>query len=147
MEAPEDEIAAVEGVGPTIARSVCEFFANERNRSPIEKLRSAGVDFGRVERPTLPQTLGGMSIVVTGTLENLSREAAEEAVKQRGGKAPGSVSKKTTAVVVGESPGAAKLSKAEELGVPILDEAAFGRLLETGELPAAPPDDDPPAAP
>jgi DNA ligase (NAD+) len=135
LAAPEDEVAAVEGVGPTIARSVCEFFANERNTAPIEKLRAAGVDFGRVERPTLPQTLDGMSIVVTGTLEALSREAAEEAIKQRGGKAPGSVSKKTTAVVVGDSPGAAKLSKAEELGVPILDEAAFSELLETGELP------------
>jgi DNA ligase (NAD+) len=135
MEAPEDEIAAVEAVGPTIAKSVHEFFANERNREPIEKLRSAGVDFGRVERPTVAQTLEGMSIVVTGTLEHLSRELAEEAIKQRGGKAPGSVSKKTTAVVVGESPGAAKLTKAEELGVPILDEAAFTRLLETGRLP------------
>jgi DNA ligase (NAD+) len=76
-----------------------------------------------------------MSVVVTGTLEGWSREEAEEAVKSRGGKSPGSVSKKTTAVVVGESPGAAKLSKAEELGVPVLDEAAFARLLETGELP------------
>jgi DNA ligase (NAD+) len=73
--------------------------------------------------------------VVTGTLEHLSREQAEEAIKQRGGKAPGSVSKKTTAVVVGESPGAAKLTKAEELGVPILDEAAFQDLLESGGLP------------
>jgi DNA ligase (NAD+) len=136
MEAPEEEIAAVEGVGPTIARSVSEFFANERNRAPIDKLRAAGVDLGRVDRPTVAQTLEGMSIVVTGTLDSLSREAAEEAIKERGGKAPGCVSKKTTAVVVGEGPGAAKLSKAEELGVPILDEAAFTTLLETGELPA-----------
>ncbi len=83
----------------------------------------------------MPQTLNGMSIVVTGTLEALSREAAEQAIKERGGKTPGSVSKKTTAVVVGESPGAAKMSKAEELGVPILDEAGFRRLLDTGELP------------
>jgi DNA ligase (NAD+) len=135
LDAPEEEIAAVEGVGPTIARSVHEFLANERNRAVIEKLRAAGVDFGKVERPTLPQNLEGMSIVVTGTLEGLSREAAEEAIKARGGKAPGSVSKKTTAVVVGEGPGAAKLSKAEELGVPILDEAGFARLLESGELP------------
>jgi DNA ligase (NAD+) len=135
MDAPEDEIAAVEGVGPTIAKSVHEFFANDRNRAPIEKLRAAGVDLGKVERPTVAQTLEGMSIVVTGTLEHLSREQAEEAIKQRGGKAPGSVSKKTTAVVVGESPGAAKLTKAEELGVPILDEAAFQDLLESGGLP------------
>ncbi len=137
MDAPEDEIAAVEAVGPTIAKSVHEFFANERNRAPIEKLRTAGVDFGRVDRPTVAQTLAGMSVVVTGTLDGLSREAAEEAIKARGGKTPGGVSKKTTAVVVGESPGAAKRGKAEELGVPILDEAGFLHLLETGELPSS----------
>jgi DNA ligase (NAD+) len=135
LEAPEEEIAAVEGVGPVIARSVAEFLTADRNRAVIEKLRAAGVDFGKVERPTLPQNLEGKSVVITGTLEEMSREEAEEAVKARGGKAPGSVSKKTTAVVVGESPGAAKLTKAEELGVPILDEAAFRRFLETGELP------------
>ena len=87
------------------------------------------------EAPSLPQVLEGKSIVVTGTLEAMSREDAEEAIKARGGKAPGSVSKKTTAVVVGEAPGAAKLTKAEELGVPILDEPAFLTLLETGDLP------------
>jgi DNA ligase (NAD+) len=83
----------------------------------------------------VPQVLAGASIVVTGTLEGWSREVAEEAIKARGGKAPGSVSKKTTAVVVGAEPGAAKLTKAQELGVPILDEAAFAHLLETGQLP------------
>ena len=92
----------------------------------------------RVEGPAAPdepQTLAGMSVVVTGTLEGWSREAAEEAIKVRGGKAPSSVSKKTTAVVVGDGPGAAKLTKAQELNVPILDEPAFLQLLETGELP------------
>ena len=82
--------------------------------------------------PDVPQTLAGMSVVVTGTLETLSRERAEEAVKERGGKAPGSVSKKTDYVVIGEGPGAAKVNKANELGIPMLDEAAFLRLLETG---------------
>jgi DNA ligase (NAD+) len=135
MEASEEEIAAVEGIGPTIAHSIHEFFAVDRNRQVIEKLRAAGVDFGRVEAPTVPQTLEGKSIVVTGTLEGFSRELAEEAITSRGGKAPGSVSKKTTAVVVGEAPGAAKRTKAEELGVPILDEAGFRHLLETGQLP------------
>jgi DNA ligase (NAD+) len=76
-------------------------------------------------------------VVVTGTLEGFSRDAATEAIKARGGKSPGSVSKKTTAVVVGEEPGASKLTKAEELGVPVLDEAAFRHLLDTGELPQA----------
>jgi DNA ligase (NAD+) len=73
--------------------------------------------------------------VVTGTLEGFSREQAEEAITERGGKSPGSVSKKTTAVVVGEAPGQAKVAKAEELGIPVLDQAAFEHLLETGELP------------
>jgi DNA ligase (NAD+) len=135
LEATEEQIADVEGIGPTIAGSVHEFFQSDHNRAVIERLRAAGVNFQGPAAPTVEQTLTGMSVVVTGTLESYSRESAEDAVKARGGKAPGSVSKKTTAVVVGEGPGAAKLSKAEELGVPILDEAAFERLLQTGELP------------
>ena len=83
----------------------------------------------------MPQVLAGKSVVVTGTLDGFSREGAEEAIVARGGKSPGSVSKKTTAVVVGREPGAAKLTKAEELGVPILDEAGFVRLLEDGQVP------------
>ena len=75
--------------------------------------------------------------MVTGTLEGFNREEAEAAVKDRGGKSPGSVSKKTTAVVVGAEPGAAKVTKATELGVPVLDEVGFRHLLETGELPPA----------
>jgi DNA ligase (NAD+) len=134
-EASADELGAVDGVGPKIAASVAEFFSLPRNLEVVEKLRAAGVDLGKVEAPTLPQVLAGSSVVVTGTLDGMSREAAEEAVKARGGKAPGSVSKKTTAVVVGREPGAAKVNKAEELGIPVLDEAAFASLLETGELP------------
>jgi len=114
---------------------VRRFFDLPRNREVIERLRSAGLNFSGPSQPSLPQTLAGMSIVVTGTLKGFSREEAEAAIKARGGKAPGSVSKKTTALVAGEAPGAAKLSKATELGVPILDEAAFARLLETGEMP------------
>ncbi len=142
LDAGEEEIAAVEGIGPIIARSVSAFFANERNRAVVEKLRAAGVDLGRVEEPTEPQVLVGMSVVVTGTLEGHSREGAEEAIKARGGKAPGSVSKKTTAVVVGEGPGQAKLTRAEALGIPILDEAGFDHLLATGMLPATPGSDE-----
>ena len=134
LDADEERIATTEGVGPVIAASVKQWTSIETNRHLIERLRTAGVDFGRVDLPTLAQNLVGLSIVVTGTLEGFSREGAEEAITGRGGKSPGSVSKKTTAVVVGESPGAAKLTKAEELGVPILDEAAFVHLLETGEL-------------
>jgi DNA ligase (NAD+) len=130
--ASEDEIAAAEGVGPTIARSVREFFADERNRALVDRLRQAGLNFQGPAAPDVPQNLAGKSIVVTGTLEGWSREAAEEAIKSRGGKAPSSVSKKTDYVVIGAGPGAAKFSKAQELNVPILDEAAFARLLDTG---------------
>jgi DNA ligase (NAD+) len=137
LDADEEQIAATEGVGPVIASSVKQWTSLDTNRRLIERLRTAGVDFGRVDLPTLPQNLVGRSIVVTGTLEGFSRDGAEEAIVGRGGKSPGSVSKKTTAVVVGEAPGAAKLTKAEELGVPILDEAGFVHLLETGELPGS----------
>jgi DNA ligase (NAD+) len=137
MAAGADDMAAIAGIGPVIAASVHEFFATERNREVVEKLRAAGVNFEGPVAPSLPQVLAGLSIVVTGTLEEWSREAAEEAIKGRGGKSPGSVSKKTTALVAGQEPGQAKLSKAQELGVPVLDEAQFARLLETGELPPA----------
>ncbi len=138
VAASEEELAATEGVGPVIAASVAGFFALERNREVVEKLRAAGVDFGRVEAPALPQVLAGRSVVVTGTLPGYSREAAEEAVKARGGKAPGSVSSRTTALVAGAEPGQAKLTRAAELGIPVLDQAGFEHLLETGELPDLP---------
>jgi DNA ligase (NAD+) len=137
MAASVDELTAIEGLGPIIAQSVHAFFADEGHRQLVERLRAAGLNFEGPAAPNLPQTLVGLSVVVTGTLEGWSRESVEEAIKGRGGKAPGSVSKKTTAVVVGEGPGAAKLAKAQELGVPILDEAGFAHLLETGEMPAA----------
>jgi DNA ligase (NAD+) len=135
LEASEDEMAAVEGVGPVIAASVRQFFDLERNRTVVERLRTAGLNFEGPGGPALPQVLTGRSVVVTGTLERWSREDAEDAIKARGGKAPGSVSKKTTAVVAGSEPGAAKLTKAQELGVPVLDEAAFADLLDRGRLP------------
>jgi DNA ligase (NAD+) len=133
LDASEEELAAAEGVGQVIAASVREFFDNPANRVEVERLREIGVNVEGPAAPTEPQVLAGKSIVVTGTLPGFSREAAEEAIKARGGKSPGSVSKKTDYVVVGEAPGAAKLSKAEELGIPILDEPAFRRLLETGD--------------
>jgi DNA ligase (NAD+) len=135
MAASPEELAAVDGVGPKIAASVHQFLALPANRVVIDKLRRAGVNFEGPAAPSVPQILTGQSVVVTGTLEGWSREEAEAAIKARGGKAPGSVSKRTTAVVLGEAPGASKLAQARELGVPILDEAAFARLLETGELP------------
>jgi DNA ligase (NAD+) len=136
MSATEADLATTEGVGPTIAASIVRWFAVPANRDMIEKLRAAGVDFGNVEVSRLPQVLAGKAVVVTGTLEGFSRDEAEAAIKGRGGKSPGSVSVKTFAVVVGADPGASKLTKANDLGVPVLDEAAFGELLETGELPS-----------
>lgn len=134
MAAPVEEMAAIEGIGPVIAASAGQFFSLDNNRDVIERLRAAGVNFAGIDGPSLPQVLAGASIVVTGTLSQWSREGAEDAIKARGGKAPGSVSKKTTALVVGAEPGSAKLARAQELGVPILDEAGFARLLETGTL-------------
>ena len=83
----------------------------------------------------MPQTLEGRTVVVTGTLAGFNREETAEAITSRGGKSPGSVSKKTFALVVGDSAGASKLTKAESLEVPIIDEPEFVRLLDTGELP------------
>jgi DNA ligase (NAD+) len=134
MAATEEELAEVEGIGPTIAASVHSFFANAPNRELIERLRAAGLNFAGPTALEAPQVLTGRSIVVTGTLAGWSRETAEDAIKARGGKAPGSVSKRTDAVVAGAEPGHAKLTKAEELNVPILDEAGFAHLLETGEV-------------
>jgi DNA ligase (NAD+) len=135
LDASVDEIAAVEGIGPIIAQSVHEWFADERNRAIVGKLRAAGVNFAGPEKADVAPTLAGTSVVVTGTLAGFTRDEVEATIKAHGGRSPGSVSKKTTAVVVGEGPGASKLSKAEELGVPVLDEAGFVHLLETGELP------------
>ncbi len=135
MTAPEDEIAGIEGIGPVIAASITRFFSLPRNRQVIDRLREAGLNFEGPSAPALAQTLIGKSIVVTGTLQRWSREESEAAIKARGGKAPGSVSQKTTAVVLGADPGGAKLAKATELGIPLLDEDGFDRLLETGELP------------
>jgi DNA ligase (NAD+) len=135
MTAPEDEIAGIEGIGPVIAASITRFFALPRNRQVIDRLREAGLNLEGPSAPAPAQTLIGKSIVVTGTLQRWSREESEAAIKARGGKAPGSVSQKTTAVVLGADPGGAKLTKATELGIPLLDEDGFDRLLETGELP------------
>ena len=128
MDAPAEELAAVPGVGGVIAASIRTWFDRDSNRAFIEKLRAAGVDFGKLpERagPEQPQTLAGKAVVVSGTLDGFSREGATEAIVARGGTSPGSVSAKTFALVVGDNPGASKVTKAEQHGVPIIDEAAF----------------------
>ena len=143
MAADEARLAGVDGVGPVIAASVVAWLASDVNRSVVERLRAAGLTLdepGRdgPEATSVAPTLAGRSVVVTGTLEGYTREEAEEAILARGGKSPGTVSKKTFALVVGESPGASKATKAEQLGIPVLDAAAFRILLETGELPDPP---------
>jgi DNA ligase (NAD+) len=135
MEASEADLATTEGVGGTIAASISRWFSVEDNRRFIERLREAGVDFGNVVVSRQPQVLAGKAVVITGTVPGLSREEAEAAIKDRGGKSPGSVSAKTFAVVVGADPGASKLTKATDLGIPMLDEIGFAHLLQTGELP------------
>jgi DNA ligase (NAD+) len=141
MAADEDSLAVVEGVGPVIAASVVRWFASEVNRSVVERLRSAGVTLVEPGTATtraqtgVAQTLAGKSVVVSGTLEDYTREEAEEAILARGGKSPGSVSKRTYALVVGESPGASKVTKAEQLGVAIIGADGFDNLLQTGQFP------------
>ena len=135
LAASAEELGTIEGIGPEIAGSLRAWAEDPDNRRLVSKLAEAGVrleDHGEagVDRGLL----AGVTVVVTGTLEGFSRDEARAAVEDRGGKVAGSVSKKTTAVVVGESPGS-KAQKAHELGVPVLDEAAFLRLLAEG--PAA----------
>jgi DNA ligase (NAD+) len=130
-EASEEELTAVEDVGPTIAASVKEWFTVDWHREIVEKWRAAGVrmeDEGAAEGP---RPLEGVTVVITGSLEGFSRDSATEAVQNLGGKVSSSVSKKTAFVVHGESPGS-KYDKAVKLGVPLLDEAGFRVLLEKG---------------
>jgi DNA ligase (NAD+) len=131
MAASEGELAVVEGVGPTIAAAVVEWFSVDWHRAIVDKWRAAGVRMADERDSSIERTLEGMSIVVTGSLTAFSRDDAKEAIVARGGKAASSVSKKTAYVVAGDSPGS-KYDKAVELGVPILDEDAFSRLLENG---------------
>ena len=133
MAAREEEIAQVEGIGPTIAKGVAEWAADPVNRDLIEKLGKAGVRLeDEVEVGVAGDLLAGATFVVSGTVEGFTREEAQAAIEGRGGKATGSVSSKTTALIVGDSPGASKSRKAEELGVPIIDGDAFKKLLEKG---------------
>jgi DNA ligase (NAD+) len=131
--ASEDEIDAVPGIGPEIAASVREWFDEDENRQLIEKLRAAGVRLAddRTEARG-PRPLEGRSIVLTGGLETLSREEATAAAEDAGARVTSSVSKKTSFVVAGESPGT-KLAKAEQLGVDVIDEQEF--LRRTGRIP------------
>jgi len=125
--ASAEELSAVEGIGPTIAHAIIEWFEVDWHREIIESWQRAGVIMVE-EAKVLDQRFAGMTFVLTGALSGFTREEADEAITSRGGKSASSVSKKTSYVVVGESPGS-KYDKALELGVPVLDEAAFVKLL------------------
>ena len=129
ISAEQEALAVIDQIGPTMAESVYEYFRDRRNRSVIDKLLAAGV------KPRQPRTrrsdkLAGKTIVVTGTLENFTRQQAEQAIRQAGAKASGSISKKTDFVLAGENPGS-KLDKARELGVEVIDEKQFLKIINT----------------
>ena len=138
-EASVDDLTQIDGVGPEIAESVVHWFAAAREPGDwrgqtLAAWRAAGVGVGEARKSDMPQTLAGKTVVVTGSLEEFSRDSAKEAILERGGKAAGSVSRKTDYVVVGANAGS-KAAKAEELGIPMLDEAQF-ELLLAGEYGA-----------
>lgn len=126
-----DRLADIDGVGPTIADALIEWFAEDWHREIVDRWAAAGVSMEDEADDSTPRTLEGVSVVVTGSLEGFSRDSAKEAVLVRGGKASGSVSKKTHFLVAGENAGS-KLEKAQQLGVPVLDEAGFVTLLAEG---------------
>ncbi|MFI6824052.1 NAD-dependent DNA ligase LigA [Micromonospora sp. NPDC050187] len=129
--ATEEELSSVEGVGPTIAASLTEWFTVDWHRAVVDKWAADGVQMAEETVDEGPRPLEGVSVVVTGTLAGFSRDQAAEAIQSRGGKVSGSVSKKTGFVVVGENPGS-KAEKATALKVPVLDEEGFRVLLESG---------------
>ena len=131
-DATQEELAAVDGVGPTIAQAVREWFDVDWHREIVRKWADAGVRMADEGADEGPRPLEGVTVVVTGTLADYSRDGATEAVQERGGKVSGSVSKKTDFVVIGADPGASKYEKAVKLGVPVLDDAGFAVLLDKG---------------
>lgn len=134
MEASEVQLCQVDGVGEVVAQGVEEFFDTKDNRDLIERLREVGLQMAIDESDAKPQTLAGLTFVLTGSLEHYDRATAEELLRAYGAKASGSVSKKTSYVVAGPGAGS-KLRKAEELGVPVLDEDVLVKIIETGEVP------------
>ncbi len=137
VAASESELAAADGVGPTIARAVVEWFTVDWHRDVVQKWRTAGVRLAEERADEGQRPLDGLTIVVTGSLESHSRDSATEAVQALGGKVTGSVSKKTDFVVAGDSPGGSKYDKAIALKVPMLNEAGFRVLLEQGPQAAS----------
>ena len=126
---PAADLEAVKEVGPRVAQAVAEFFAEPENRALVSRLRAAGLTMHAEKRATT-NTLEGLTFVLTGTLPTLTREAAKEKIEAAGGRVSGTVSKKTNYLVAGEEAGS-KLTKAESLGVPILDEPGLLGLLNS----------------
>jgi DNA ligase (NAD+) len=135
-QASEDQLASVDGVGPVIAAALKEWFAEDWHRDIVDRWAASGVRMQDERDESTPRTLEGLTIVVTGSLEGFSRDEAKEAILVRGGKAAGSVSKNTSYVVAGENAGT-KLDKAEQLGLPVLDEDGFRALLANGPSDSA----------
>ena len=132
--APLEVLEAIDGVGPVIAQSMFEFARDPESAQRLERLKASGVALVEPEVSNeLEQTLSGKAVVVTGSVDGYSRDGAEAAIIARGGTSPGSVSKKTYCVVVGDAPGASKVSKAEELAIPMIPGSEFESLLNTGD--------------
>ncbi|MEV4900642.1 NAD-dependent DNA ligase LigA [Citricoccus sp. NPDC055426] len=142
--AAQQRLADVDGVGPIIAEAVIDWFAEPWHREIVERWHAAGVVMEDEQDANTPRTLEGLTIVVTGSLEDFSRDSAKEAIIVRGGKASGSVSKKTDYLVAGENAGT-KLDKAESLGVTVLDEEGFRTLLAEGPPKPEPESEEEPS--
>lgn len=135
MNASVPQLCQVDGIGEVVAEGIREFFDTQDNRDLIERLREVGLQMAIDESDAKPQTLAGLTFVLTGSLERYDRTTAEELLREYGAKTSGSVSKKTSYVVAGPGAGS-KLRKAEELGIPVLDEDALVQIIDTGEVPA-----------
>jgi DNA ligase (NAD+) len=130
--ASAEKLQEVDEVGPKVAESICQFFAEKRNREMLEKLREAGLQFKGEKLAKRSGPLKGLTFVITGTLPSLKREEAKERIEEAGGKVAGSVSSKTSYLLAGEDAGS-KLDKARELTVPVLDEAGLLAMLRHGD--------------
>jgi DNA ligase (NAD+) len=131
MRARQEELQGIEGIGPTIARSVVEFFANPANRRVVERMREAGVRMEPERRAAEGRRpLEGLTFVITGTLPGMSREEATAYIEAHGGRVTDAVSRNTDFLVVGEAPGGTKMRRAQELGTPVIDEARLREMVE-----------------
>src|SRR5262249_59705448 len=141
IDASQEDVEAVEGIGPERAEAIVEWFSDPENRALVDQLKNdIGLRF-EIDESELPVEgpLNGNTYVITGTLESMTREEAAAELEARGAKVGGAVSKKTTAVVVGEDPGASKFTKARQLGTELLDEAALKKLLAANPAPGGHP--------